>query len=41
MSKNIAETEGPQMTSEYGAYARYVLDKKGYMHACTHTLTNK
>jgi hypothetical protein len=24
MSKNIVETEGPQMTSQYGAYALHV-----------------
>jgi hypothetical protein len=39
MSKTVVETEGPQMTSQYGAYAlRAGLAK---LHARTHKQTNK
>jgi hypothetical protein len=34
MSKNVVETDGPQMASKYGAYA---LDKQSYMHVSTST----
>ena len=37
MPKNVVELDGPQMTSQYGAYGLYMLDKEGYTHArvCT------
>jgi hypothetical protein len=51
MSKNIVETEGPQMTSQYGAYVLHVglarLYARTRMHTPTrpgtdmHTQTNK
>jgi hypothetical protein len=52
MSKNMAESEGPQMTSQYGAL-RYVQDKQSYTpalqficpraqaHASTRAYTNR
>jgi hypothetical protein len=34
MSKNVVEPEGPQVTSQHGAYG-LLLDKQGYMHMQT------
>ena len=39
MSKNVVETEGPQMTSQYGAYELHA--GKPRLHARTHTRTAK
>jgi hypothetical protein len=36
MSKNVVETEGPQMTSQYGAYALHV-EKQGYVQVRAYT----
>jgi hypothetical protein len=50
MSKNMAETKGPQMTSQYGAYALRAGLARLYAHAlahaawvttCTHAWTRK
>ena len=38
MSKNMLEPEGPQMTSQHGAYAFACLSKVTCSHACAHPL---
>jgi hypothetical protein len=37
MSKNVVQTEGPQMTSQYGAYALHA--GLATLHACVHMHT--
>jgi hypothetical protein len=39
MSKNIVETEGPQMTSQYGAYALHAGLARLYARMGMHTHT--
>jgi hypothetical protein len=39
MSKNVVETEGPQMTSQYGAYALRAGLARLYARTCMHTPT--
>ena len=39
MSKNIVETEGPQMTSQYGAYALLAELARLYARMRVHTPT--
>jgi hypothetical protein len=36
-TENVAEPEGPQVTSQYGKYGSCMLDKQTYMHARTRT----
>ena len=40
MSKNILETEGPQMTLQYGAYALHAGLAKLHAHMRVHTPTH-
>ena len=39
MAKNIVETEGPQMTSQYGAYALHAGLARPHAHMRMHTPT--
>ena len=39
MSKNVVETEGPQITSQYGAYALRAGLARLYASMCMHTPT--
>ena len=41
MSKNVVETERPQMTSQYGAYALYAGWERLHTHGHAHTHTHK